>query len=115
MPVFLLDENVHRPDYIIRRCAEVRIEVLRVHELGMDNTDDGIILETAIQAEYVLVTGDIKGFRKHTLRRMQERKPFSGVILLQRTKYRNVEAIIRKIQEVAANYDNDQTREWWLT
>lgn len=115
MPVFLLDENVHHPEYIIERCVAVGIEVLRVHQLGLDNTDDMIIYEVALEAEYILVTGNVEDFREQAIKRIQTGKPFPGVILLQSNRYRNVEAIISRIKEVAANYDNDQTREWWLT
>jgi predicted nuclease of predicted toxin-antitoxin system len=115
MPVFLLDENVHHPDHIIERCAAVGIEVLRVHQLGLDRTDDMIIYDVALREGYVLVTGNVEDFREQAISHMQKGKPFPGVILLQFNRYRNVEAIIRRIKEVAANYDDDQTREWWLT
>jgi predicted nuclease of predicted toxin-antitoxin system len=114
MPVFLLDENVHKPDKIIERCAEQGIEVFRVHQFGLNRTDDPIILDYALEHDLVFVTANIKDFREQTIEWMQESTKFAGVIFLQGEKHRNVEGIIRKIIEVAAVYETAQYREWWL-
>jgi len=114
IPVFLLDENVHRPDYIIERCALHEIRVLRVHQLGLNDTDDPIIFQRALEEGYVFVTGNIKDFRAQAIEWMAEGNDFAGAIWLQFNKYRNVEAIIQKIIEVAGIYENDPVREWWL-
>ena len=47
MPVFLLDENVHKPDTIIDHCAKAGVQVLRVHQLDLNRTEDPIIFEEA--------------------------------------------------------------------
>lgn len=114
MPTFLLDENVHKPDTIIERCARVGITVLRVHQLGLNQTDDPVIFQYVLEAGYVFVTGNIRDFRAQAMEWMREGKPFPGAIWLQPNKYRNVEAIIQKIVEVAALYEGDLVKEWWL-
>jgi predicted nuclease of predicted toxin-antitoxin system len=114
MPVFLLDENVNKPDYIIQRCAEKGLEVLRVHQLGLEQTDDEWIFEYALQVGYVVVTANVEHFRVLLTRWMEEGNPFPGVIFLQWTKQRNVEAIIRKIMQVAVLYEQQSYKEWWL-
>src|SRR5689334_7424402 len=105
MPIFLLDENVHKPDKIIMRCAEKGIEVLRVHQLRLNQTDDPIIFDYALQEGLVFVTGNVQDFRGQANKWIQEGKPYAGAIWLQDEKYRNVEGIIRKIIEVATIYD----------
>jgi predicted nuclease of predicted toxin-antitoxin system len=114
MPVFLLDENVHKPDTIIDRCAQVGVEVLRVHQLSLNQADDPLIFEHALAAGYVLVTGNLKDFRPLVARWIERGNDFPGAIWLQTNKYRDVEAIIRKIIEVAEVYDKDLVKEWWL-
>ena len=114
MPVFLLDENVHHPDTIIQRCDQKGVEVVRVHQLGLDQTDDDIIFGHALEAGYVMVTGNLKDFRPLVTQHIAEGMDFPGAIWLQSTKYRDVEAIIHKIIEVAEIYDDDLIKEWWL-
>lgn len=114
MPIFLLDENVHKPDTIIERCRLEGIEVLRVHQLGLNQTDDPIIFQCVLENGYVFITGNIKDFRADAIRWVQEGHDFPGAIWLQPEKYRNVEGIIRKIIEVAAAYESDVVKEWWL-
>lgn len=114
MPVFLLDENVHKPDKIIDRCAQSGVTVLRVHQLGLNRTEDPLIFEHALAAGYVMVTGNLHDFRPLIAGWVERGNDFPGAIWLQTNKYRNVEAIIRKIIEVAAVYDEDLVKEWWL-
>ncbi|MBN1429865.1 MAG: DUF5615 family PIN-like protein [Anaerolineae bacterium] len=114
MPTFLLDENVHKPDNIIERCKKEGIEVLRVHQLRLNQTDDPVIFQYVLENGYVFVTGNIKDFRADAIRWAQEGHDFPGAIWLQPEKYRNVEGIIRKIIEVAAVYESDVVKEWWL-
>ncbi len=114
MPIFLLDENVHKPNTIIERCAQARVEVLRVHQLELNQTDDSLIFEHALAAGYVMVTGNLKDFRPLVARWLEQGYEFPGAIWLQTNKYRDVEAIIRKIIEVAKIYDEDLVKEWWL-
>lgn len=114
MPTFLLDENVHHPDYVIKRCAEKGISVLRVHQLGLNQTDDAIIFRYALEAGHIVVTGNIRDFRSQTIVWLKEGKEYPGALWLQPEKYRNVEAIIRKIIEISQSYETDPAREWWL-
>jgi predicted nuclease of predicted toxin-antitoxin system len=114
MPAFLLDENVHSPDYIIERCAKEGIEVARVHQFGLDETDDPIIFQYALEEGYIFVTANIRDFRAQAIEWMEQGNNFAGAIWLQWNKYRNVEDIIRKIIEVARTYENDVLKEWWL-
>lgn len=114
MPTFLLDENVHKPDTIIDRCAVMGVAVLRVHQLGLNRTDDAIIFEYILQTGYVFVTANIKDFRPQAIEWEQRGNRFPGAIWLQRNKCRSVEAIIHKIVEVAESYEDDPVKEWWL-
>ena len=114
MPVFLLDENVHKPDTIIDRCAKAGVQVLRVHQLDLNRTEDPIIFEEALAEGYVVVTGNLRDFRPLVARWVEQGNDFPGAVWLQTNRYRDVEAIIRKIIEVAASYDDDLVKEWWL-
>ena len=114
MPIFLLDENVHKPDTIIERCMASGIEVLRVHQLGLNQTDDAIIFQHVLDRGYVLVTANVKDFRAFAIQRIEAGQDFAGAIWLPPNKQRNVEGIIRKIKDVAAVYDSDVVKEWWL-
>ena len=113
MPVFLLDENVNRSAYIVERCAEMGIQVLRVHDLDLLNTDDEVIFEVAAVNEYILVTANIKHFRQAALALMAQGE-YPGAVWLPSKRYRNIEAIISRIIDVAMRYDEFEVREWWV-
>ena len=114
MPVYLLDENVHKPDKIISRCEAEGIKVIRVHEVELNQTDDIEIFQYAMTSGYIVVTGNIRDFSPEQKRWIEEGNEFPGVIYLSTVHYRNVEDIIRKIIEVEAVYCETQLREWWV-
>jgi hypothetical protein len=61
-----------------------------------------------------MVTGNLKDFRPLVARCVEQGNDFPGAVWLQINRYRDVEAIIRKIIEVAAIYDDDLVKKWWL-
>jgi hypothetical protein len=113
MPTFLLDENIHEPDYIIERCAEFDIEVVRVHQLDLDNTEDEVIFEFAMNAGYIIVTANVRDFRPLQTAWIEAEKVFPGVIYVSRNKYRNPDLIIQRIVEVES--DPIEGSEWWVS
>ncbi len=114
MPIFLLDENVSNPDAIVSRCGVEGIEVIRVHQVGLDQTDDVDIFRYAMVRGYIVVTGNIRDFRPEQKKWIEEGNAFPGAIYLSTVHYRNVEDIIRKIIEVEKTYDETDLREWWV-
>jgi predicted nuclease of predicted toxin-antitoxin system len=114
MPVYLLDENVNKPDAIISRCEKEGIEVIRVHQIGLNQADDMHIFQYGMEQGYVLVTGNIRDFRPAQKQWIEEGNEFPGVIYLSTVHYRNVGDIIRKIVEVEETYDETDLREWWV-
>jgi predicted nuclease of predicted toxin-antitoxin system len=114
MPIFLLDENVSNPETIISRCGIERIEVIRVHQIGLDQTDDVDIFQYAMARGYIVVTGNIRDFRPEQMKWIEEGNAFPGAIYLSTVHYRNVEEIIRKIIEVEETYNQTDLREWWV-
>ena len=114
MPVYLLDENVHKPDKIISRCAAEGIEVIRVHQVELNRTDDPEIFRYAMENGFVVVTGNIRDFSPEQKRWIEEGNEFPGVIYLSTVHYRNVEDIIRKIIEVEQVYGETELRQWWV-
>ena len=114
MPVYLLDENVHKPDKIISRCEAEGVKVIRVHQVDLNQTDDIEIFRYAMANDLVVVTGNIRDFSPEQKRWIEEGNEFPGVIYLSTVHNRNVEDIIRKIIEVEAAYGETQLREWWV-
>jgi len=114
MPIYLLDENVNKPDAIITRCAALGIKVIRVHQIGLNDTEDAVIFRYALQRGYVVVTGNIRDFRPEQQRWLAAGHPFPGAIYLSSTHYRNIEAIIRQIITVEQQYQMTDLREWWV-
>lgn len=112
MPNFLLDENVNFPDTIVERCAEVDIVVLRVHEVGLEQTVDEDIFEFAMANGYIVVTGNVRHFRPMQLAWLAAGLDFPGVLYLSPNAYRNVGAIISKIIEIERDYQPGG--EWWV-
>ena len=113
MPTYLLDENVNRPDYIIERCRNLDIEVLRVHQLELDQTEDGIIFQTAIEQGYIVVTGNMQDFHPLQTEWLNKGHEFPGVSYLSANAYRNADQIAEKIIEVEQNYQPNG--EWWVS
>jgi predicted nuclease of predicted toxin-antitoxin system len=114
MPTYLLDENVHKPDVIIARCGAEGIEVIRVHQIGLNQTQDPAIFHYAMEQGYIVVTGNVQDFRPEQKAWIEAGNEFPGVIYLSWVHYRNVEAIIRQIIEVEGEYYNTELREWWV-
>jgi predicted nuclease of predicted toxin-antitoxin system len=114
MPVYLLDENVHKPDKIITRCEAEGIKVIRVHQVNLEQTDDSEIFQYAMANGLVVVTGNIRDFSPEQRRWIEAGNEFPGVIYLSTVHYRNVEDIIREIIEVEKVYHETQLREWWV-
>jgi predicted nuclease of predicted toxin-antitoxin system len=114
MPTYLLDENVHKPDTIVARCAAVEIDVIRVHQIDLDQTDDHEIFRYAMDHGFIVVTGNIRDFRPNQKWWIDQGNEFPGVIYLSTVHYRNVEAIVLKIIEVEENYHHTDLREWWV-
>lgn len=114
MPTYLLDENVHKPDTIIARCEAEGIEVIRVHQIDLNEAEDPEIFRCAMEQGYIVVTGNIRDFRPAQKVWLEAGNEFPGVIYLSTVHYRNVEDIIRKIIEVEAEYQNTDLREWWV-
>ncbi len=61
-----------------------------------------------------MVTGNIRDFRPWQKRWIDQGNTFPGAIYLSAIHYRNVEAIIVKIIEVAKKYHSTDLREWWV-
>lgn len=114
MPTYLLDENVSKPDTIISRCAIEGIEVIRVHQIGLDQTDDANIFRYAMARGYIIVTGNIRDFRPEQKKWIEEGNVSPGAIYLSTVHHRNVEDIVRKIIEVETMYDETDLCEWWV-
>jgi predicted nuclease of predicted toxin-antitoxin system len=114
MPIFLLDENVHKPDDIIARCEAQGIEVIRVHQINLNQTKDLVIFRYAIEQGYIVVTGNVRDFRPEQTAWLEAGNEFPGVIYLSWVHYRNVENIIRMIIKVEGEYNNTDLREWWV-
>jgi predicted nuclease of predicted toxin-antitoxin system len=114
MPTYLLDENVTRPDKIIGRCEAEGIEVIRVHQIGLNETDDPEIFRYAMEQGYIVITGNIRDFRPEQKTWLEGGNEFPGVIYLSTVHYRNVEDIIRMIIAVEAEYATTDLREWWV-
>lgn len=114
MPTYLLDENVNKPDTIIARCEAEGIKVIRVHQIGLNQTDDPEIFRYAIAQGHIVITGNIRDFRPEQAAWLETGNEFPGVIYLSTVHYRNVEDIIRTIIQVEAEYDTTDLREWWV-
>ncbi len=76
MPVYLLEENVHKPDKIISRCEAEGIKILRVHQVDLNQTDDVEIFQYAMASGYVVVTGNIRDFSPEQKRWIEEGTSF---------------------------------------
>ena len=114
MPIYLLDENVKKPDVIIVRCESEGVVVIRVHQIGLNDTEDTEIFRYALEQGYIVVTGNIRDFRPQQKAWIEAGNEFPGVIYLSTVHYRNVEEIIRKILEVEQTYNSTDLREWWV-
>ena len=114
MPVYLLDENVHRPEAIIRRCKDEGVEVVRVHQFDLEQTEDSIIFAYAMAHNLIIVTGNIQDYRPLQQDWIEKGNAVPGVIYCSTVHYRNVEAIIQMILYVDATYEDTQLREWWV-
>lgn len=114
MPAFLLDENVNNPNEIISRCKTVGIDVIRVHQVDLNRTDDGLIFQYAMEWDYVIVTGNIRDFRPEQKKWIEAGNEFPGAIYLSSVHYRSVEQIVDRIIIVAQEYEQTELREWWV-
>lgn len=78
----LTDENVHKDIVRGLRRQLPELDVVRVQDAGLGNTDDPIILEWAAQAERILITRDRKTMISFAYGRVRAGKPMPGVFVL---------------------------------
>ena len=103
------DEDVH--DDIIRglRRRESALDIVRVIDVGLNQTPDPIILEWAANNERVLLTGDLNTMVGFAWRRVGAALPMSGVLALLENV--GIGRVIDDILLVALCYSADEIKE----
>ena len=108
---FLLDENIASHD-LIALCDAFDLNVARVHELELTRTDDDIIFEYAMEHNTIIVTANVRDFRKQHADWIKAGKSSPGIVLLQSTRHRNIFDIVETLLRVVNSYVPDL--EWWV-
>ena len=113
MAIYLLDENVNESGKVKARCVELGIEVHRVHDVDLLETDDRIIFQFAREHEYVIVTGNVYEFRAFQQEANEKGELLPGAIYVPPHLQKNTELIIRRIVEVEVE-EYYFGGEWWV-
>lgn len=76
----LTDENFNGAILrgLIRRLPD--LDIVRVQDVGLRNTDDPIILEWAANEQRILLTHDVATITKYAYDRINQGEPMPGVI-----------------------------------
>lgn len=82
---FLADENFNNQIVrgLLRRRPE--IDVVRVQDVGLSETDDRIILEWAAQQSRILLTHDVETMTRYAYERVQADLAMPGVFEISRS------------------------------
>lgn len=67
---------------LLRRKPD--LDIVRVQDVGLSNTDDEIILEWIAEEGRVLLTHDVKTITKFAYQRLRQGKPMPGVFEVRR-------------------------------
>jgi hypothetical protein len=113
MAAYLLDENVNESGKVIARCAELDIDVHRVHDFDLLKTEDRIIFQFAQEQGYVIVTGNVYEFRSFQNEVNRQGELLPGAIYISPHLQKNTELIIRRIVEVETE-EYYFGGEWWV-
>src|SRR5437763_1856892 len=95
---YYMDEHV--PDAITRGLRRRGVDVLRVQDNGQRNTDDSIILDTALGLSRVVFTCD-DDFLADARRRQKAGEPFAGVIYIHEQHARRTGYCLRNLEVFA--------------
>lgn len=76
---FVADENFNNDILrgLLRRKPD--LDVVRVQDIGLRNTDDKVILEWAAQEKRILLTHDVTTITEFAYQRIRQGKPMPGV------------------------------------
>lgn len=82
MALFLADENFNR--YILQGLLRQRpdLNIVRVQDVDLRNTDDRVILEWAHQAKRILLTHDISTMTEYGRQRIESGSDTAGIIVV---------------------------------
>ena len=77
---FLADENFNGAILrgLVRRLPE--LDIVRVQDVGLKNTDDPVILEWAANEERILLTHDVATITMYAYERINQNLSMAGVI-----------------------------------
>ncbi len=81
---FAADENFNNDIVrgVLRRNP--RIDIVRVQDVGLSNTDDPALLEWAAHEDRVMLTHDVATMTRHAIDRVREGLPMPGVFEITR-------------------------------
>lgn len=104
---FLADENLN--NQIVRGLLRQRpeIDIVRVQDVGLSNTDDRVILEWAAQQGRILLTHDVETMTRYAYERIQAGLTMPGVFEISR----NV-SVGRAIEELLLLAEGSLEGEW---
>jgi predicted nuclease of predicted toxin-antitoxin system len=79
---FIVDEDFD--NRILRGLLRKRpqLDIVRVQDVGLEGTDDQVILAWAAVEQRILITHDLKTMPRHAAARMGTGKPITGMILV---------------------------------
>jgi hypothetical protein len=107
VPGFLADENIEWALLRGLRRRLPRLDLLRVHEVGLAATDDERILDWAAQSGRIVITYDASTMIGHAYDRVARGQLMPGLVVLSRRL-----SIGRAIEELEVQIEGNREDEW---